>query len=109
MTIFPLAATFQKARRQRGLTQDSLGKILKIPQAHVSGMEAGNVDVRASTLLAWARALGLEILVVPREIVPAVQFLKKEMTTPGRDTERPSPSLYETTETDNDDESAPRP
>jgi transcriptional regulator with XRE-family HTH domain len=109
--MFPLAATFREARRQRGLSQEALGKTLKIPQAHVSAMEAGGVDVRASTLTAWARALGLELLVVPREIVPAVQYLQKEMSAPARDPERASPPLYEATETDldNDDQPAPRP
>jgi transcriptional regulator with XRE-family HTH domain len=107
--MFPLAATFREARRQRGLTQQALGKMLKIPQAHVSAMEAGSVDVRASTLTAWARALGFELLVVPREVVPAVQYLQKEMSTPTRDPERPSPPLYQETETDNDDEPTPRP
>jgi transcriptional regulator with XRE-family HTH domain len=104
MSDFPLAALLREARSKQGLTQKALGHRLKIPQAHISAMEAGTIDVRASTLTAWARALGLELLLLPREVVPAVQFLKKEMAKPAPNTARPSQPLYGSTETDEDDE-----
>ncbi|MGM4963000.1 helix-turn-helix domain-containing protein [Tardiphaga sp. 1201_B9_N1_1] len=111
MSDFPLAQTLRDARRKQGLTQEALGNRLRIPQTHVSAMEAGTVDVRASTLIAWTRALGLELLLLPREVVPAVQFLKKEMAKPEPNTARPSQPLYGSTEMDEDeeDEPAPRP
>ncbi|NEU98877.1 helix-turn-helix domain-containing protein [Bradyrhizobium uaiense] len=96
-----LFKTLKRARLQLGLSQESLGRKLKIPQNHISAMESGKVDVRASTLTSWARAVGLELLIVPRVVVPAVEHLKKRMTnSTGEIEEGPAPALYEVTEVD---------
>jgi HTH-type transcriptional regulator / antitoxin HipB len=100
----------KEARLRQMLSQQNLGRKLKIPQNHISAMEAGKVDVRTSTLISWARAVGLELLIVPREVVPAIEYLKKEVSNSAGDPEGPPPALYEVTETDDDDDpSTPRP
>ena len=108
--MLPLFQTLKQARLQQKLSQVNLGRKLKIPQNHISAMEAGKVDVRASTLVSWARAVGLELLVVPRQLAPAIGHLKREMSSPAEYAEASPPALYEVTETDDDDEpSPPRP
>ncbi|AGA34942.1 hypothetical protein TVNIR_3305 [Thioalkalivibrio nitratireducens DSM 14787] len=49
-----------------------------IPQAQISRIEAGTVDLRVSSLVALAHALDLELALVPRKAVPAVRALTKE-------------------------------
>jgi len=108
--MLPFIQALKKARIRQKLSQESLGRKLKLPQNHISAMEAGKVDVRTSTLVSWARAVGLELLVVPREVAPAVEHLKKEMSSSATNTETSPPALYEVTETDEgDDPSPPRP
>ncbi len=61
------------ARRVKGLTQVALGKQLGAPQSHLSRLEAGKVDIRASNLVELARLVDLEVMLVPRRWVPAVR------------------------------------
>ncbi len=70
-----IAEKLKKARLSKGLTQAELGKKLGVPQSHISKIEAGEVDVRASSLLQMARLLDLEPMLVPRALTPAVQSL----------------------------------
>ena len=70
-----LAGTLKNARRAKGLSQRALGKMAAIPQGHVSKIEAGAVDLRVSSLVELARALDLELMLVPRKTVPAVQSI----------------------------------
>lgn len=44
-----------------------------MPQAHISKIESGKVDLRLSSLIELARTLDLEVLVVPRKSLAAVQ------------------------------------
>ncbi len=46
-----------------------------IPQSHVSQIESGNVDPRLSSILEMARLLELEVIVVPRSILPVIRGL----------------------------------
>ena len=96
--------TLRDARKKAGMTQAELGKLLGLPQAHISAMESGGVDIRASTLLDWARAVGGEVLVVPRALVPALRYLDSGAS--GAEPDDYSASLYETTELDDDSDVA---
>lgn len=56
-----------------------------IPQSHISKIEHGQVDLQSSTLVELARALDLELMLVPRALVPAFQTLQlnvREEATP---------------------------
>jgi transcriptional regulator with XRE-family HTH domain len=70
-----LADTLKNARRAKRLSQRALGKMAGVPQSHVSKIENGAVDLRASSLVELARALDLELMLVPRKTVSAVQSI----------------------------------
>lgn len=46
-----------------------------MPQAQISRIESGAIDLKASTLIELARALDLEVMLVSRRQVPAVKGL----------------------------------
>jgi transcriptional regulator with XRE-family HTH domain len=69
------AETLKAARESKGLSQRALGEKAGVPQAHISNIEKGTVDLRLSSLVALARVLDLELTLVPRKILPAVQSI----------------------------------
>jgi transcriptional regulator with XRE-family HTH domain len=72
-----------KAERQiKGLKQSSLGEKLGLPQSHVSKIEQGGTDPRLSTVTEMARLLDHELVLVPRQLVPAIRAIIS-----GQDTE----------------------
>ncbi len=70
-----LAGTLRIAREARGLSQRELSVTSGVPQGHISKIENGAVDLRVSSLVALARALDLEPMLVPHKSVPAVQSM----------------------------------
>ena len=75
-----LSAAIKKARANLGLSQRDLSERSGLPQAQISKFENGTVDIRLSSLVALFRALGLELELVPRQVVPAVQSIVKNIT-----------------------------
>lgn len=67
-----IATMLKQARETRGLSQRALGDLTGLPQSHISKIESGAVDLRVSSLIELARALNLELAMVPRKSVPAV-------------------------------------
>ncbi len=63
------------ARRDRHLSQKSLGTRIGLPQSHVSAIETGKVDPRLSSIIEMARQLDQEVMLVPRVLVPAVRAM----------------------------------
>lgn len=61
------------ARRRKGLSQRAVAERTGVPQAHISKIEQGRVDIRLSSLVELARALDLEVLLLPRQALPAVE------------------------------------
>lgn len=74
-TAEDIADTLKSAREARGLSQRALGKTVGLPQSHVSKIEGGAVDLKLSSLVELARALDLDVVLVPRKFVPAVQSI----------------------------------
>ena len=62
-------------RHELGLTQHEVAKRSGVLQNHYSKIEQGKVDPRFSTLQDVARALALEIMLVPTELVHTVNAL----------------------------------
>jgi HTH-type transcriptional regulator / antitoxin HipB len=89
----------KEARLQRGWGQRELGAQIGLPQPHISGIESGEIVPRFDTLLEIVRVLNLDLLLVPRSLVPAVQSLIRAQKHP-ESAERP---LYAADE----EESAP--
>jgi len=65
------------ARNEQHLSQRDLSATSGIAQSHISKIENGSVDITLSTLVALARALGLEIMLVPRKLIPVVKSITK--------------------------------
>ena len=71
--IEEIAAGIRGARIAKALTQKELGQRVGLPQSHISKIEKGTVDLKLSSLVEIARALDLEITLVPRKALPAVE------------------------------------
>tara|TARA_R100000935_G_scaffold40203_1_gene61716 strand:+ start:836 stop:1435 length:600 start_codon:yes stop_codon:yes gene_type:complete len=79
-----IAARLQAARKAKGLSQRELSDLTGVPQAQISRIEAGAVDLRLSSLVALAHALDLELTLVPRKAVPAVRSLSRDAVSASR-------------------------
>ena len=73
-----IAERLRAARAASGLSQRELSALAGIPQAQISRIETGAVDLRLSSLVALVHALDLELALVPRKAVPAVRALTRE-------------------------------
>lgn len=71
--IEEIATSIREARIAKALTQKELGQRVGLPQSHISKIEKGAVDLKLSSLVEIARALELEIMLVPRKALPAVE------------------------------------
>lgn len=70
-----LRLRIKEARVKRGWGQRELGSQVGLPQPHISAIESGGIVPRFDTLLDLVRVLDLDLLLVPRSLVPAVQSL----------------------------------
>ena len=70
-----IAQQLKKSRENLGLSQRELSARAGVPQSHISKIESGNVDLRLSSLVAIARALELELALIPRKYVSAVNSI----------------------------------
>ena len=79
-----IAARLQAARKAKGLSQRELSDLPGVPQAQISRIEVGTVDLRLSSLMALAHALDLELTLVPRKAMPAVRSLSRDAVSASR-------------------------
>ena len=90
-----LAQTLRDARIARGLSQRELAERAGLGQNRLALIETGGADLRTSTLVQLARALDLELVLVPRRVLPAVQSLSESQPRrsqePGRHSVRGTP------------------
>lgn len=70
-----IAETLKAARERKGLSQRALSQMAGVPQGHISKIENNAVDLRVSSLVELARALDLELVLVPRKAVSAVRSI----------------------------------
>jgi len=68
-------SSLMNTRRSKGITQIQLSDLLNLPQSYISQVEQGKHDIKTSTLSNWARVLDLELMLVPRQQLPAVSYL----------------------------------
>ena len=68
-----IIVALKSARTAKGLSQRALSKRTGVPQSHISKIESGATDIRLSSLTELARALDLDLRLVPRKAVPAVE------------------------------------
>ncbi len=74
-SIAYIAKALKDARKQKGLSQRALSLKTKIPQSHISKIENGAIDLQTSSLIEISRSLDLEVMLVPRGLVPAFKAL----------------------------------
>jgi len=79
-----LSVTLREARLGKQLTQDALATKLDLGQRQISDLERGTVDVRVSTLQNVARALDLDLTLIPHHLISAVEALKRAGTDTGK-------------------------
>jgi transcriptional regulator with XRE-family HTH domain len=70
-----IVRTLRTARDDAGLSQRELSARIGVPQSHISKIENGGTDLRLSSLVQLARALGHELVLVPRKLLPAVEAI----------------------------------
>lgn len=75
-----LSAAIREARARMGLSQRDLSTQSGVSQARISKFENGAIDLRLSSLVALFRALDLELELVPRTCLPAVQSIIRSTT-----------------------------
>lgn len=81
-SIEHVAKILRETRDKRGLSQRQLSTSSGVPQSHISKIESGAVDLRLSSLIELARTLDLELTLVPRQAVPAVQSVIRSSELP---------------------------
>ena len=74
-----MAARLKAARQAKGLSQRELSALAGVPQSHISKIENDAVDLRVSSLSSIAHALDLELMLVPRKALPAVQSITRSV------------------------------
>ena len=72
-----MARELKTARVAKGLSQRALSERAGVPQSHISKIEGGGVDLRHSSLVEIARALDLEVTLVPRKHLSAVRSITR--------------------------------
>lgn len=84
-----IAKWLREARQARNLSQRALRELAGVPQAQISRIESGGVDLRLSSLIAIANALDLEIALVPRKALPAVHSIIRQTSVATSPSEKP--------------------
>lgn len=81
-----IGALLKRARLDSAMTQEQVADMAGISRPRYRDIETGAAAARATTLINIARALGLELLLVPQAAVPAIEALLR----PDDDDDRPA-------------------
>lgn len=73
--LLDIGQLLKTARKDRRLTQEQVAEMAGISRPRYREIEAGSSAARTTTLINIARALGLELMLVPQAMVPAVSAL----------------------------------
>ncbi len=73
MNYEPILDQLRSARQDAGVSQRELSRRTGITQSHISQTESGRSEAGLSTVIQMARALDLELMLVPKKLVPAVE------------------------------------
>jgi transcriptional regulator with XRE-family HTH domain len=68
-------------RADAGISQRALAARSGLTQAHISQIETGTLEPGLSSFIDMARALDLEIMLVPKKFLPAVQGILHQTST----------------------------
>ncbi|WP_105432498.1 helix-turn-helix domain-containing protein [Neorhizobium sp. T6_25] len=73
--LLAIGRLLKTARKNLRLTQEQVADLAGISRPRYREIEAGSAAVRTTTLINISRALGLELMLIPQAIVPAVDAL----------------------------------
>lgn len=73
-----LSSYLREAREAKSWSQRELSDRAGIPQAHISRIESGAIDPKVSTISELARVLDLDLMLLPRTALTAVDALLRE-------------------------------
>ncbi len=68
-------------RTDAGISQRALAARSGLTQAHISQIETGTLEPGLSSFIDMARALDLEIMLVPKKFLPAVEGILRQTST----------------------------
>ncbi len=74
-TVTDIGRALRAARKAEGLSQRALSDRIGLTQAQISKFENGRADPRLSSLVEVARGVGVEVMLVPKDAVPAALAL----------------------------------
>ncbi|PKA45279.1 XRE family transcriptional regulator [Rhizobium sullae] len=74
-TLLEIGRLLRRARLSSALTQEQVADLAGISRPRYRDIETGTAAARVTTLINIARALGLEMMLVPQAMIPAVQAL----------------------------------
>lgn len=77
-----LIAQTREIREAFGVSQRALSERAGLTQSHISQIESGKMEPGLSSFIDMTRALDLELMLVPKKLVPAVLGLVKAQATP---------------------------
>lgn len=91
-----ISKQLKDSRKRKGLSQRELSAKSGVPQGHISKIENGDVDLRLSSLVAIGRVLDLELALIPRKSLVAVNSIVSSANSKaGDEPPRPAYSLGE--------------
>ncbi|MCL2715270.1 MAG: helix-turn-helix domain-containing protein [Alphaproteobacteria bacterium] len=70
-----LAAALRRGREDKGLSQRGLSARSGLTQSHISQIERGTLEPGLGTLIDLSRAIDLELVLVPKRLLPVVSGL----------------------------------
>ena len=73
-----LGDLLRRARSTAGLTQEQVADLAGLSRPRYRDIETGAAAARVTTLMNVSRALGLEMMLVPQAMVPAVRALMRQ-------------------------------
>lgn len=96
----------KKERLRQKMTQAELSKLTGISQPQLARIESNTVDIRLSTIMTLARALRMELTLVPLSAYPAVKAVLQHTSDEeaGRPSKQRSAVSYLLDDDDDDDD-----
>ncbi|NEI51141.1 helix-turn-helix domain-containing protein [Rhizobium leguminosarum] len=70
--LLAIGRLLKTARKNLGLTQEQVADLAGISRPRYREIEAGSAAARTTTLINISRALGLELMLIPQAMIPAV-------------------------------------
>ncbi len=77
-----LVTQAREMREASGVSQRALSERAGLTQSHISQIESGKMEPGLSSFIDMTRALDLELMLVPKKLVPAISNLVRAQATP---------------------------